>query len=165
MFGGAALLAFAVAGCAQLLSDWSIGSDAEAPYDGNASLVSEGGSGGSGESEAGDAPTSGDSGMEASAPDAFPDVGFSEASSPSEASTPIEASEALCCQVPSNVNGNQCDPVAPLACDGSNWTITDVTGKTQPCSDTTTGAYQYGMSCKVATESNLNCEGSLVDCP
>jgi hypothetical protein len=43
-----AALAFTTVGCSQFLSDWSIGSDAQAPYDGNTSGASAGSPDGSG---------------------------------------------------------------------------------------------------------------------
>jgi len=87
--GGIALLALAMAGCPQTLSDWSIGSDAGAPDGNGASTGSSGGSSGSG-SGSGTGSSSGMSSGAADAGEAFiPDTGVSEAapeSGPTEAS-------------------------------------------------------------------------------
>jgi hypothetical protein len=80
---GGAALAFAMAGCAQLLSDWSVGSDAGAPYDGTSSGASTGSSSGSYSGSAG----AGDSSDTSSGQADASDTSVTEAAS-AEAATP-----------------------------------------------------------------------------
>lgn len=95
--GVVALLAFAMAGCPQTLSDWTIGSDAGAPDGNGASTGSSGGSSGSG-SGSGTGSSSGMSSGAADAGEAFiPDTGVSEAAALETGPTEAGLAEAGAC--------------------------------------------------------------------